>query len=529
MKENTTSLNGELISFVETPPEISELMIKIISKPKESVILDTGFGNGIFLEKLSQSAFHDIEGIEINKELYSKVKRNFPNKNLDNDDFITWKSPKKYDIIIGNPPYLHFNSLPSEMQKRVRKLTKTGESDIYYAFIIKAIDLLKENGELIYIVPYGFLYNTHAETVRRQIVTNGFIDLIIDLDEVKLFMGENPETIIFRYQKNSAKSSKKMEILRIKTKKANTNEILSKALKSLNEKKSNELFEYFQRDIFTDPNESWSSYPQIKIPEYQFLKELAYVGVGFVSGFDLAFRIEEEEEFSHFNNNEKRLIKKFIKAINCKSFWTEGFVEYIVIGDQINAEERLKSNYPNVYERVKKYKKRMNNRYLPNKKWFQWMALRNQKTVNNLMDLPKIFIPTLDRSKKNRFSISYDRVYPSGDTLVIISQKVSSLFLLGYLNSDFFRNYYLSYGARKGHRIAFTQRILANIKIPMFKKEIIEEIEEVTKSILQKKDDSRRQDVDKIIIHAFENNLFQEGRYRKSLSTKQTELTSFLS
>ena len=85
----------------------------------------------------------------------------------------------------------------------------------------------------------------------------------------------------------------------------------------------------------------------------------------------------------------------------------------------------------------------MQARYLPKgKKWFHWQAVRNREIVEKHLNAAKIFVPTLNRSEKNRFSLTYDEVYPSGDVLMIVPHQIDEFFLLGFLNSEFFRKYY---------------------------------------------------------------------------------------
>ncbi|MCK4238791.1 MAG: N-6 DNA methylase, partial [Candidatus Lokiarchaeota archaeon] len=227
-KKNPMSNVNQFISFVETPPEISQLMVTLINQPKNCHILDSGCGKGIFLKNLISFGFTNIDGIEIDPGLCDYLRSSFKDIELYNDDFLIWKSPKKYNVIIGNPPYSHYNSLPKKIQKEVFSLTKTGESDIYYAFIIKSIELLRENGELIYIVPYQFFYNTHAEVVRKKFLENGYFEILIDLDEVRLFEGEHPETIIFKFVKTENRSYKNIEVFRIKHRKARPENIFKK-------------------------------------------------------------------------------------------------------------------------------------------------------------------------------------------------------------------------------------------------------------------------------------------------------------
>lgn len=501
-KKNLMSNVNQFISFVETPAEISQLMVTLINQPKNCHILDSGCGKGIFLKNLISSGFTNIDGIEIDPGLCDYLRSSFKDIELYNDDFLIWKSPKKYNVIIGNPPYSHYNSLPKKIQKEVFSLTKTGESDIYYAFIVKSIELLRENGELIYIVPYQFFYNTHAEIVRKKILENGYFEILIDLDEVRLFEGEYPETIIFKFVKTENRSYKNIEVFRIKHRKARPENIFKKFIESLKEKKENELFFYYTKLNFSNYREIWSSYPSIDIPEYKKLKDLAFVGVGLVSGFDKAFRIKVNED-KYYNEREKNLIFNFIKAMNCKGFRVEGFEKYILMDEKIKDEIYLSKNYPNIYKKMAEFKGQMSTRYMPNhKKWFHWQALRNKKTLDKYMELPKIFVPTLDRSKVNRFSFSDMKAYPSGDVLVIIPFNIDPYFLLGYLNSAFFREYYLSHGAKRGYRIAFTQRIMSNIKIPVFENEELKNIANITKEILNTNDLNKRKSIDDIISNA---------------------------
>jgi restriction endonuclease S subunit len=57
-------------------------------------------------------------------------------------------------------------------------------------------------------------------------------------------------------------------------------------------------------------------------------------------------------------------------------------------------------------------------------------------------------------------------------------------FLLGYLNSNFFRDYYLSCGSRRGGRMIFTQRMLHNIKIPLLNNRARKEIADIVKQVI---------------------------------------------
>ncbi len=179
---NSETNGNQPIAFVETPQPIAELMVSLADlkgKEKNEVsVLDAGCGRGVFLRVLANSGYENVIGVEYDRELAKECKKEFSQYSIINKDFLTWKPETGYDLIIGNPPYSHYNSLPSKLQKEVREIVQSKESDIYYAFIIKAIDSLKDNGELIFIIPYGFFYNTYAKSVREKIISHGFLEFI---------------------------------------------------------------------------------------------------------------------------------------------------------------------------------------------------------------------------------------------------------------------------------------------------------------------------------------------------------------
>jgi len=391
-------------------------------------------------------------------------------------------------LVIGNPPYAHFNQLPKETAEQVKRIIGTSEGDIYYAFIIHFINLLQESGEMIYIVPYHFFYNTHAKVVREHILQNGKIEIIVDLDEARLFSKANPETIIFKFRKGAFNIDKeKIKVLRLKNINLTPNDIMVSVIKTLYDKKSNEIWDYKEIKHFTT-SKSWSTYwssiyfyvSQISSIE---LGNIAKVGVGPVSGFDKAYCVSEDE-FLALKDNEKALVKKFIKTKNCIRYITQGHCYYILIDDEIN-ENELRDKYPNIYLRLLMYKDNLSSRYLAkNKCWFHWQGLRNYSFLLENLHKKRIYVPALDRRPYNRFSLGEEYILPASDVIFIQPYNDDDIFfLLGYLNSSFFREYYLAHGGRRGGRLVFTQRILNNVKIPLFKDDTKRAISDITKNI----------------------------------------------
>ncbi len=528
-------MGEESIAFVETPKPIAELMVELASAPRDGLVLDTGCGRGVFLKALIEKGYKNCIGIELDRKLSEEARKACPSCKVITADYLDYSPPFKFDLIIGNPPYAHFNQLPREVAEKVSALTKTKKGDIYYAFIIKSIDLLKPGGELIYIVPYHFFYNTYARVVREKILKSGKLEIVIDLDEVRLFRGESPETIIFKFRKGKYDiSSEKIRLVVIK-RNATAKEVREGVLKALREEASTELFDYSVIEHYRDAGEAWSTLPlqgDMEFPSVP-LSRLAKVGVGIVSGFDRAF-IVREDELSGFTEEERRLIKKFIKSKNCRRFIVEGFEYYILIPDEIRDERMLAEVYPNIYRKISEFKEPMEKRYLPrNKKWFNWQALRNYGFLMENLEKRRIYVPTLDRKPYNRFSLAEGGYLPSGDVLFIQPYDENDLyFLLGYLNSSFFRRYYLSHGGRRGGRVSFTQRLLEKAEIPLFdedvKRRISVKAEEIVRRLRQKKDASELEDeLERIILDALMMRRFLKERRKRKEHTLDEYLKRF--
>jgi adenine-specific DNA-methyltransferase len=76
-------------------------------------------------------------------------------------------------------------------------------SNLYLFFIEKCIKHLKDNGELIFIVPRDFLKSTSSIKLNEFIYKSGTITNIVDYGDKVIFKGFNPNCVIFRFEKDN--------------------------------------------------------------------------------------------------------------------------------------------------------------------------------------------------------------------------------------------------------------------------------------------------------------------------------------
>lgn len=112
-----------------------------------------------------------------------------------------------FDVIIGNPPYISNWQLSEVDRNMVIFLDKkyssvtVGHWDIYILFIKKALELLKDNGFLSFIVPSSFAKEKYGMKLREYIIKNCTIISLAEFGTETVFKDVARKYIIFVIQK----------------------------------------------------------------------------------------------------------------------------------------------------------------------------------------------------------------------------------------------------------------------------------------------------------------------------------------
>ena len=175
LKNETIKENG--IYF--TPYDVIKLCIDKISYYEKIYniiiedILEPCCGSCEFIFRLDD--FYkdkNIYGIENNSEIYNKIKNlQIKNNNLhlEHKNFFFKDNNKKYDLIIGNPPYYVLNK--NDISEKYYRYFD-GRPNIFILFIIECLKKLNKNGLLCFVLPINFMNCIYYDKTRKYIKNN---------------------------------------------------------------------------------------------------------------------------------------------------------------------------------------------------------------------------------------------------------------------------------------------------------------------------------------------------------------------
>jgi adenine-specific DNA-methyltransferase len=233
-KKNILKKNNN-IGQVFTPDYVAEFMvrncIKFITRKNYNIsedfkVLEPSVGEGVFLNYLKKNSFSNIYAYEMDLSLKNTLLNSFPSIKFKFDNFLSSKISKKFDLIIGNPPYLGQNYNAEIFQEYIKKYPLcanyfVGNMDLFYFFVHLGIEKLKPGGFLSYITTNYWItksQKTGIKLLKPHILDECYLLQYIDLSSLNIFEGARGQhNCIFVLQKKTEqeKSRKKNKNIQI--------------------------------------------------------------------------------------------------------------------------------------------------------------------------------------------------------------------------------------------------------------------------------------------------------------------------
>jgi len=245
-------INSKKSGSYYTPPLLADFMVyHLFTKykfKKNIEILEPSAGDGVFFNSLfnnstfSKKGFNifdyvkkfNIDAVEKNKNAIKLCKENtldFGNSSLKinylNDDFLEYwgKNKKKFDLIIGNPPYIKNQHLTNKQIKICEEIHKSSNlkagkiKNIWTSFLVGGVQSLNKDGIICFVLPAEILQVIYAKELRSYLRENfqkieifAFDQLVfpeIEQDVIILICAKKQVPEVIFYQVNKFKDLEK--------------------------------------------------------------------------------------------------------------------------------------------------------------------------------------------------------------------------------------------------------------------------------------------------------------------------------
>ncbi|WP_033379013.1 class I SAM-dependent DNA methyltransferase [Mesomycoplasma moatsii] len=213
---------------VFTPNWIVKEMIEFcdIDDITKIKIIDNSCGDGAFICEIAKQIIsknpknikdileNNIIGIELDTVAYNQCIKKLKeiekenrlpkiNWNINNDNTlkIYKKYENKFDLVIGNPPYVRIHNTVEDLSNF--KFCKKGMTDLYLAFYEIGLKMLKPNGKLCYINPSSIFNSKAAEYAREKIISSKLLTKVVNFKHTQLFENIITYSTILLLDKNN--------------------------------------------------------------------------------------------------------------------------------------------------------------------------------------------------------------------------------------------------------------------------------------------------------------------------------------
>lgn len=300
LKEDSTE--QKLRGAYYTPTRLAQYIINSVrDQYPVGNVLEPSCGDGVFLDAMKTEGglkkYKSITAVEIEEYETFKLKEKYTDyrnvKVLNSDFFDFYKDNKhtKYDLIVGNPPYIRYQYLENNQRELMSEIiTEHGMKpnkliNTWVAFTVACVHMLSKDGTIAFVIPAEILQVAYAEELRIYLANSLETITVITFEQL-VFSDIEQEVVVLIGKKGNG--SKGIRIVQ----RQNLDDLVSK---SINE-------EY---QPMVDAHEKWTRYfTSIKENElvsnirnddrFWKLSDTAIINVGITTGNNKYFSVTQK-------------------------------------------------------------------------------------------------------------------------------------------------------------------------------------------------------------------------------------------
>lgn len=395
--------------------------------------VDPACGSGIFLrtlletqcdplqnrdvESVVRQAFQNISGVDVEENackasrlsltlLHIALTGRFPEQTLNIlsanalDHFAGNMTPEQMvDAVIANPPYVRWESIPTDWQEKVRAVLKDSASarpDLYLPFLKLATTLVKSGGFMLYVLPHAFLVADNARTMREAIAKEFWIRHLVDLSDLLVFEAVSSYPILLIAQRRTPNIEAPNAVITRCS--GFAGHALQVALDGRTE--STPFYSVYQVPQQTFEGATWQVLSpkdyviQSALDKFPALSDFLEIAQGVNSGSDRAFirddaDIPEDERDVYAPLLRDREMLRYVAPHKVASW-----MFYPFAGEQLLEEDALRARYPKTWAHLEGFYEELSRRSSVQRGQMPWWRPERPRSPGTILR-PKIVGPHL--------------------------------------------------------------------------------------------------------------------------------------
>ncbi len=357
--------------------------------------------------------------------LEAQIKHNDSLLTLQKDSLFSSESEnEKFDVLIGNPPYVRSQNLSPKYIQSIREKypeITSGNFDLSIVFIEHAIKSLTEGGIACYITTSKFMHSEYGKTICARLAKNVRILNIIDFKDSQVFPDHTTYTSIITFAK--LPPAKKFTVTHFPSGITSSRDLSKSQTFSLN----TSILEKFPWNIATD--EAQSIIQKLNDPKLPLIGHIfPNILQGLRTGQNDIFVLKTGVE----TNLEQPYLRPFAGGEEIKRLTISRNRYRLVYPYEISStgkvsiveEHILKTTAPNTYAYLLANKQSLSDRDLDKKSY--WYAFSRVQNLH-LPHTPKILVKEMMPSSQFAADIVGDVAIGSGYALVNRSMSETDL------------------------------------------------------------------------------------------------------
>ena len=351
---------------------------------------------------------------------------------------------KKYDFVVGNPPYVRQEEVPNKGQlEKDFSEVYGGRADLYVYFIELGIRFLNNGGKLGYITSNKFMKTEYGAKTREFILKNTKIEHIIDFGDSKLFKDATNYPCIFILDLDKS-NTELIAAVNVTDKAVIKENELGEILNLIKKQRERiEGVDFIELDQSKMSDKKWqiTSTEKLKLIEKIKVNGISLypnysknVIMGMRTGLNDAFIVSSPDEFED-NLAKPVVFGKEIEPFNVRS------VKYCIYPN--GYDERL---IPRAIRHLIRFKQELESRaQFRQRKDMKWFEIE-QPVSKDEFEKPKIITPSL--SEKSSVVFDIEGLYCFNSCTMVIpkdTRREIGYYLAALLNSKLLFFYLTSY------------------------------------------------------------------------------------